>query len=144
MTDTTNPRLPVDHLAEDIRKADGNHDLGAAALAEALIAKGWTQGEPEEYPRAEADTIVLGPEIFASTDRKVISWQGQNYVPQKEANPQPALSAYKDGEQIEVMKNGEWRRGHVTSRDRVSGHLHVHTERGPVTVASTHGARKLA
>jgi hypothetical protein len=30
-------------LANDIRAVDGNHDLGAGALAEALTARGWTR-----------------------------------------------------------------------------------------------------
>jgi hypothetical protein len=28
-------------LAADIRAVDGNHDLGAGALAEALVERGW-------------------------------------------------------------------------------------------------------
>ena len=31
----------ADRLAADIREIDGNHSLGAGALAEALIGKGW-------------------------------------------------------------------------------------------------------
>ena len=30
-------------LAADIRAIDGNHELGAGALAEALIERGWTR-----------------------------------------------------------------------------------------------------
>lgn len=33
----------VDKLAEAIRRIDGNHDMGAGALAEALTAEGWVQ-----------------------------------------------------------------------------------------------------
>lgn len=39
----------------------------------------------KEYPYEEGDTIVLGPEIFASKDRSVISWQGENYYLLREA-----------------------------------------------------------
>ena len=37
----TTPRVtvPVDELAQEIRRVDGNHDLGAGALAEALQAE---------------------------------------------------------------------------------------------------------
>lgn len=36
----------------------------------------------ETYPRAEGDVTVLGPEIFASQDERVINWKGRNYTPQ--------------------------------------------------------------
>ena len=52
MTDTTRePRTDWTDLANDIRRVDGNHDLGAGALAEALIERGWTKAAP---PPAEA------------------------------------------------------------------------------------------
>lgn len=35
-----------------------------------------------EYPHQDGDVTVLGPEIFASADGKVICWKGVNYVPQ--------------------------------------------------------------
>lgn len=38
MTDKT---ALIEKLAADIREIDGSHELGAAALAEALIEKGW-------------------------------------------------------------------------------------------------------
>jgi len=31
----------ADKLAADIREVDGNHNMGAGALAESLIARGW-------------------------------------------------------------------------------------------------------
>lgn len=38
---------------------------------------------PEQvYPYEEGDTIVLGPQIFASADSEVINWKGTNYVKQ--------------------------------------------------------------
>lgn len=36
-----------------------------------------------EYPYQDGDVTVLGPETFASNDGAVISWKGDNYVPQK-------------------------------------------------------------
>jgi hypothetical protein len=33
----------------------------------------------KEYPYKDGDVIVLGPEIFVSSDGKVISWRGENY-----------------------------------------------------------------
>jgi hypothetical protein len=38
--------------------------------------------EQRTYPYEEGDWKVLGPEIFASRDGRVISWKGENYVPQ--------------------------------------------------------------
>lgn len=35
------------------------------------------------YPFADGDTMVLGPEIFASADGAVICWRGVNYVRQE-------------------------------------------------------------
>jgi len=34
------------------------------------------------YPYDDGDVTVLGPEIFASSDGKVVSWRGENFVPQ--------------------------------------------------------------
>lgn len=35
--------MNVDELAQDIRRVDGNHDLGAGRLAEKLAEKGWVK-----------------------------------------------------------------------------------------------------
>ena len=35
--------------------------------------------EFNNYPYESGDVIVLGPEIFVSKDKKVISWKGCNY-----------------------------------------------------------------
>lgn len=46
--------------------------------------------EPKDdpYPYPSGDVTVLGPEIFASTsapaENSVISWRGENFVPQRE------------------------------------------------------------
>jgi hypothetical protein len=32
-----------------------------------------------DYPYREGDFLILGPEIFASIDGRVISWKGENY-----------------------------------------------------------------
>jgi hypothetical protein len=43
----------------------------------------------KEYPYEEGDVVVLGPEIFAAKDGGVISWKGENFVPQ--AVPEPEV-----------------------------------------------------
>lgn len=35
--------------------------------------------KPHIYPYPDGDTVILGPQVFVSKDRKVISWQGENY-----------------------------------------------------------------
>lgn len=35
-----------------------------------------------KYPYEDGDVIVLGPEIFVSKDKSVISWKGENYTVQ--------------------------------------------------------------
>jgi len=39
--------------------------------------------EAHMYPYTEGDFIVIGPECFAAKDGSVLSWRGENYVPQK-------------------------------------------------------------
>jgi hypothetical protein len=62
-----------------------------------------------EYPHSDGDVLVLGPEIFVSSDGRVISWQGTNYVLQDES---PAV-----GEPGEVVFAG-----HMVACSRC-GHL---------------------
>jgi len=40
------------------------------------------ENNEKAYPYTDGEVIVLGPRIFASIDRKVINWEGVNYVPQ--------------------------------------------------------------
>lgn len=138
----TAKKARVDALAADIREVDGKHDLGAAALAEALVDKGW--GVPQTYPSTSQDGTVtkIGPNVVLLSDGPAIEYEGKRYVLAKTENLQPALKQYKDGEQVEVFKNGAWLPGFITSREKGSSMIHVHTDRGPVSVASTHGIRK--
>lgn len=46
------------------------------------------------------------------------------------------LSEYKNGDQIEVVKDGDWKAGFVTGVEKKLGLVYVHTDRGPVTVAN--------
>lgn len=46
---------------------------------------------PKDYPYQDGDTLVLGPEIFASMDEKTVAWKGRNYdlqVAEADAPPQ--------------------------------------------------------
>ncbi|MFE6412596.1 hypothetical protein ACFVOR_37315 [Streptomyces sp. NPDC057837] len=40
----------------------------------------------QDFPYQDGDVTVLGPEIFASNDGKVLCWKGDNYVPQNRLN----------------------------------------------------------
>lgn len=96
--------------------------------------------EEKTYPYEEADNVVLGPEIFAAADGSVLSWKGQNYVPQKAVDPHPALKSYKMGEYVEVDRGGNWLPGRISSVQ--GGMINVDTERGPVTVGGPLRIRK--
>lgn len=140
----------IEALAADIREVDGNHELGAAALAEKLAEKGWITSslqdsvivDATEYPRIEGDTIVLGPGIFSAADKTVLNWEGQNYVPQ--SSEQRPLKSYKNGERVEVNHQGEWLTGTVHSPAGDTGIVGVSTERGTKTVAAPRNIRPLA
>lgn len=65
----------VDELAQEIRRVDGNHDLGAGALAEALMPFLSAHPAPQQGVEAVRDDIVLVREGVAE------DWgQGQNYA----------------------------------------------------------------
>ena len=75
MADTT-----AEDLAADIREVDGNHDLGTAELAEALVAKGWTRGKTpdpnpplKEYKVGEYVEVLRGGDWVAG---RISSKQG--------------------------------------------------------------------
>lgn len=100
-----------------------------------------------EYPKQDGDFLVLGPEIFTggpdNESNSVISWKGENYIRQQIAPIQASLKSYLQDEKVMVLKHGDWLPGKVSSIDKVSHHLHVETERGPVTIASPRNIRKL-
>lgn len=53
-------RNPVDDLAQDIRRVDGSHSLGAGALAQALHDLGWRkQPEPEWWTEYRSAVVYL-------------------------------------------------------------------------------------
>ena len=55
---------------------------------------------PPRYPYPDGDVTVLGPGIFASLDRAVITWDGQNYVPAvRHPKPQEAEQAAQEPEE---------------------------------------------
>ena len=62
---TREPRTDWTDLANDIRRVDGNHDLGAGALAEALIERGWT--------KAAAPDAALRELLIENTDA-LVGW----------------------------------------------------------------------
>jgi len=62
MSDYIDPEV-VDALAADIREIDGGHSMGATALAELLVAKGWVQRE--EFDRADSGSWGQLPEAVS-------------------------------------------------------------------------------
>lgn len=71
--------------------------------------------QDEDYPFASGDVLVLGPEIFASTeapydDGAVINWRGRNFVPQQESEavtgvvgPDPEFGPVPDAEDADMQ-----------------------------------------
>lgn len=92
MTDQPEPEdtcRPVDIDGELIRlrSAAPLDSDGEAALADVLRTARRRMIDEQrkafaKYPYRDGDVTVLGPEIFASPDGQVISWKGENYVPQ--------------------------------------------------------------
>lgn len=51
------------------------------------------------------------------------------------------LTEYASGDIVDVIKDGEWRVGSVNGVEKKLGMVYVHTDRGPVTVASMRNIR---
>ena len=54
-----------------------------------------------------------------------------------------SLASYKPGEYVEVLwlQSGTWENGFISSIDPLSKHLHVETEKGPVTIGTVRRVR---
>jgi len=136
----------IEDFAADIRAVDGNHDLGAAALAEKLIEMGYTKGKVG-YPYESGPHLILGPELFTGAEgtpeHGKLMWKGVLYVEAKPVVEHPPLKTYREGQQVMVLKNADWMEGFIQTIDPGSGNLHVHTKRGPVTIGATHNVSPL-
>lgn len=107
----------------------------------------------KSYPYEDGDTLVLGPELFTGLPGTpgdgVIAWKGENFYRThdgkppvvKEKDPHPPLKQYKVGEFVEVLKNGDWTSGRISSIQ--AGTVNVDTERGPVGVGGNLRIRKI-
>lgn len=62
----------------------------------------------KEYPYQDGDTIVLGPEIFASVDEKTVAWKGQNYEKQ-EAKAEAAEPIKRLDVDISLLGSDDWK-----------------------------------
>lgn len=145
-----NETTDIDAFAADIRAVDGNHDLGAAELAEKLIELGYTKGK-SALPKAQNVTLeAQGDDWYATVNFDNGTIQSSPLddaskdliAKQKVENPHPPLSSYKQGDKVEVFKNGDFLPGFIQSIDKVSKHIHAHTDRGPVTIASPTSIRR--
>lgn len=114
MTDT-----PTDQLAADIREVDGNNDLGARHLAEALIEKGWIHHT----------SIPASEPAPAPAPEKIVS-----------------LADFTVGERVEVFipARGDWFPGDVVEIGQLASTVHVGHEFGTATIGSMHRIRKLS
>lgn len=112
-----------------------------------------TQPAPKTYPYEDGEVLVLGPELFigqpGTPGEGVISYQGENFYRTLDGKPPVApapvvekkLSEYSSGDIVDVIKDGEWRVGSVNGVEKKLGMVYVHTDRGPVTVASMRNIR---
>lgn len=95
--------------------------------------------------RLQAEVTRLEAELAAVTVQSSDATAALEQIREKQnAEALPlTLKDYKAGERVSVLKNYNWLDGQITSIDRGSHHLHVHTERGPVTIASPMFVKKL-
>lgn len=98
-----------------------------SALESLVVLEGYAQSGAS----AEALPIVGQS---AETIRTVLETIQAPLVAQ-ESTPRP-LTAYKQGQYVETLHipSGTWIDGYISSIDAVSRHLHIETERGPLTV----------
>lgn len=119
----------IDMLADDIRELDGNHNLGAEALAEKLIERGWVLIPERDEDLSEFFDGGVQPTQAGRVQGLI------NYVARRQAaNVPKKLSAYKLNQHVEVLRNGDYVPGIVSSFSQGGTNIHVETERGPVTV----------
>lgn len=59
----------------------------------------------------------------------------------KAAAVMKSVASYNSGDVVDVIKDGEWRKGTVNGVEKKLGMVYVHTERGPVTIASARSIR---
>lgn len=105
----------INRLAADIREVDGSHELGAGAIAEALIGKGWIHSS--SIPVAEV-------------------------VPEKPLSL--ADFSVGEPVEVFLPSRGDWTGGRVVEIGQLASTIHVAHEYGSTTVASTHRIRKVA
>lgn len=113
----------IDQLSEDIREADGDHDLGAGAIAEKLVEKGWVK-IPDKF---EDVPTFLKTDLNDAQAARV-----QVLVAHAVSAALIARKPLREGDYVEVLKNGDWEPGKVSSTS-AGGMVNVDTERGPVT-----------
>jgi hypothetical protein len=105
---------------------------------------------PEDIEAVDASDVEWH-ETALALQKRVTELEGQLAEAEAKLSERAAADAaqvtplkdYKSGDPVSVLKNGDWLLGIVSEKDKVSNHLHVNTERGPVTVASTRFIKRL-
>jgi hypothetical protein len=103
-------------------------------LAQQIIDQGWVL-----IPADSADYAEFMSEAEGLSSEQVSRVQSLiNYVVETEKTKAAAtpskLSAYKVGDAVDIMVNGDWYPGIVTSFSQLNTNIHVGTERGPHTL----------
>lgn len=85
-----------EELAQDIRIVDGSHALGAGALAEALVERGWTRQGPitDEWEYA---IRYLPPSPYATESPLLVSREGQDAIIASSSEPVEGVRRRKAG-----------------------------------------------
>lgn len=125
-------------------RSEGSMNDGGAKLQE---ADGELREGQLEIPDADGNIFVhvtgSWPFRVKLSDNDATFIKNASKAPTAQVDPHPPLRSYQDGEHVEVVKDGDWLKGFIQDRDKVSGYLHVHTRRGPVTIASRTSIKRL-
>ena len=81
MTPTTQEELSLE-LGRLWNEYEGVREKLCVEIGAEFVPQGSDPCVPP-FPHQDGPFIVLGPDIFASEDGKVICWKGENYVPQE-------------------------------------------------------------
>lgn len=88
--------------------------------------------KPITYPYHNEGVLVLGPDVFLSTDGRVITWKGQDYYagegPTEKAQPMTEAEIHQ-AKAAAVAEEGQWRKRHLPE-NAMQWAVALHTPQG--------------